>query len=67
MVNPSLAFENLTEYVHNNAFGSFHCTDLDYSFAGWDFFFNWDSLHARQNSRYEAWNYKKKKCKKIKA
>ena len=38
MVNPSLAFENLTEYVHNNAFGSFHCTDLDYSCAGWDFF-----------------------------
>ena len=30
-------------------------------------FFNWDSLHARQNSHYEAWNYKKKKRKKIKA
>ena len=25
------------------------------------FFFNWDSLHARLNSHYEAWSYKKKK------
>ena len=30
-------------------------------------FFNWDSLHARLNSHYEAWSYKKKKHKKIKA
>ena len=30
------------------------------------FFFNWDSLHARLNSHYEAWSYKKKKYKKIK-
>ena len=30
------------------------------------FFFNWDSLHARLNSHYKAWNYKKKKHKKIK-
>ena len=30
-----------------------------------DFFFNWDSLHARLNSHYEAWSYKKKKHKKI--
>ena len=29
-------------------------------------FFNWDSLHAGLNSYYEAWNYKKKKHKKIK-
>ena len=28
------------------------------------FFFNWDSLHARLNSHYEAWSYKKKKHKK---
>ena len=38
MANPLLAFENLSEYVHNNAFvdsdDSIHCTDLDYSFAG---------------------------------
>ena len=30
-------------------------------------FFNWDSLHARLNSHYKAWNSKKKKHKKIKA
>ena len=30
-------------------------------------FFNCDSLHARLNSHYEAWSYKKKKHKKIKA
>ena len=28
---------------------------------------NWDLLHARLNSHYEAWSYKKKKNKKIKA
>ena len=28
-------------------------------------FFNWDSLHARLNSHYEAWSYKKKKHKKV--
>ena len=31
------------------------------------FVFNWDSLHARVNSHYEARSYKKKKYKKIKA
>ena len=30
-------------------------------------FLNWDSLHARLNSRYEAWSSKKKKLKKINA
>ena len=30
-------------------------------------FFNWESLHARLNSHYKAWSYKKKKYKKIKA
>ena len=29
------------------------------------FFFNWDSPHARLNSHYEAWNYKKRNTKKI--
>ena len=29
------------------------------------FVFNSDSLHARLNSHYEAWSYKKKKHKKI--
>ena len=28
------------------------------------FFLNWDSLHARLNSHYKAWSYKKKKHKK---
>ena len=31
------------------------------------FYFNWDKLHARLNSPYKAWSYKKKKHKKIKA
>ena len=30
-------------------------------------FLNRDSLHARLKSHYNAWSYKKKKCKKIKA
>ena len=30
-----------------------------------DFFFNWDSLHARLNSHYETWSYKKGSTKKI--
>ena len=29
-------------------------------------FLNWDSLHARLNSHYKAWYYKKKKQRKIK-
>ena len=29
-------------------------------------FLNWDSLHGRLSSHYKAWNYKKKKYKKIK-
>ena len=32
-----------------------------------DFFKNLDSLHARLNSHYEAWSYKKKNHKKITA
>ena len=28
---------------------------------------NWDSFHARLNSHYKAWSYRKKKHKKIKA
>ena len=30
------------------------------------YIFNWYSLHARLNSHYEAWSYKKKKHKKVK-
>ena len=29
-------------------------------------FFNWDLLHAKLNSHYNSWSYKKKKHKKIK-
>ena len=29
------------------------------------FFFNWDSLHARLNSHYETWSYKKRSKKQI--
>ena len=32
-----------------------------------DYFFNWDSVHAKMNKHYKAWSYKKKKHKKIKA
>ena len=35
--------------------------------AVWYILFNWDSLHAKLDSHYKAWSYKKKKCKKIKA
>ena len=31
------------------------------------FVFNWYSLHAKLNSNYKAWSYKKKKKKQIKA
>ena len=31
------------------------------------FVFNWYSLHAKLNSHYKAWSYKKKKKKQIKA
>ena len=29
------------------------------------FFFNWDSPHARLNSHYKAWSYKKRSTKRI--
>ena len=38
----------------------------DKNLKNWLFFFNWYSLHAKLNSYYEAWKYKKKKHKKIK-
>ena len=37
------------------------------SYAFLKIFFNWDSLHERLNSHYQAWSYKKKKHIKIKA
>ena len=33
----------------------------------WYILFNLDSLHAKLDSHYKAWSYKKKKCNKIKA
>ena len=47
-------FDSIMKFINN-----FHDTVL--------FFLNWDSLHARLNSHYRAWNYKKKRHKKIKA
>ena len=41
-------------------------TSKDTAILKW-YFFNWDSLHARLKSHYEAWSYKKKKHKKITA
>ena len=34
-------------------------------YVGFFFFFNWDSLHARLNSNYKAWSYKKRSTEKI--
>ena len=34
------------------------------SFLESNFFFNWDLLHARLNSHYQAWSYKKGSTKK---
>ena len=48
---------------------SFIRPHLDYGDTIYDqpnnqlFFFNWDSPHARLNSHYEAWSYKKKSTK----
>ena len=36
-----------------------------YHYYYYYYYFNWNSLHARLNSHYEAWNYKKKSTKKI--
>ena len=41
-------------------------TSLSFSLFSFNRFFYWDSLHARLNSHYEVWSYKKKKYKKIK-
>ena len=43
---------NLFEVSNNSAFNFI-------------FFFKWDSLHARLNSHYNAWRYKKTSTKKI--
>ena len=38
---------------------------IEHSSADIVIFFNWDSLHARLNSHYEAWSYKKKAQKRL--
>ena len=45
------------------SFSSFIMTSNIYIFV----IFNWDSFHARLNSHYKTWSYKKKKHKNIKA
>ena len=45
----------------------FHDSLDHFTFIYFNIFFNGDSLHARLNSRYKTWSYKKKKHKKIKA
>ena len=43
------------------------CIYIIYMYYIFIYVFVWDSLHARMNRHYDAWNYKKKKYKKIKA
>ena len=46
----------------------FHSISIKFdTFFVLPFFFNWDLLHARLNSNQEAWSYKKKKDRNIKA
>ena len=35
--------------------------------GSFNFFLNWDTLHAKLNCHYKAWSYKKKKHKNIEA
>ena len=44
--------------------GRYYMTTFSKGERFFSFFFNWDSLHERLNSHYEAWSYKKKKHKK---
>ena len=43
-----------------------HC-ETQVTWEDFFIFFNWDSLHARLNSHYKTWSYKKKNHKKIRA
>ena len=52
---PFLDFENDLDRNFN------HYANMSMNFF---FFFNWGSPHARLNSHYEAWSYKKKSTKK---
>ena len=57
------------EYINENLFSVFSAIirtqkKIDHVLL-FCFFFNWDSLHARLNSHYETWSYKKRSTKKI--
>ena len=54
-----------TNIANQNA--TFEISDTKLYVPVFFFFFNWYSLHARLNSHYEAWSYKEKKHKKVKA
>ena len=63
---PKLAYANKTkESITSQKLGSWNFWQIANSV--FFFFFNWSSLHARLNSHYEAWSYKKRKLKKVKA
>ena len=58
----SLFFCSFLEFIRVNFFlVCYSSTWLVFFFV----FFNWDSLHARLNSHYKAWSYKKRTTKKI--
>ena len=56
-----------TKYCVLGAAGDDNTTDNTNKIIFTIIFFDWDSLHARLNSHYKAWSYKKKKHRKIKA
>ena len=53
------------DFDHNHKFQLFQLSCKIVKDSQTDFFFNWDSLHARLNGHYEAWSYKKRSIKKI--
>ena len=56
---------NFCRYLVKNC--NLHFFKIRYRFLFMLFFFGLDSLHARLNSHYKAWSYKKNKHQKIKA
>ena len=55
---PKVSIVNLSNAVFNS---------ISLNMPGSSDFFSWDSFHARLNSHYEAWSYKKKKRKRLHA
>ena len=51
--------------VNNKDTGTTSCPSGAFVLFFFIFFFNWDSPHARLNSHYEAWSYKKKSTKRL--